>query len=300
MKNPLHRIRKFFARLLLSDTSLHAVETRVRYLQYEISQLHSLVRYLLPGSANYQSYIHQTLASFEYQWANLDEGAHLVTDPEFQQNGTNTLLQNTGLDKEWFRGKQVLDAGCGNGRWSWVLCKLGANVTAFDQSSSGVKTALQLNGDFPSFKAFQANILEDLGMPKQFDLVWSFGVVHHTGNSWLAIQNIAACVKHGGYLYLMVYGEPRWDHIEDFQELNHYIELRRALTALDFDGRVSYLRQHKEEKYVHGFFDATSPRINDLHTFNEVVEWLRLLGFTEIRRTIESRNMMIMARRRNT
>jgi SAM-dependent methyltransferase len=134
-------------------------------------------------------------------------------------------------------------------------------------------------------------------MPAAFDLVWSFGVVHHTGDTKRAVQNVAECVRPGGHLFLMVYGEPRWDHYEDYDEINAYTAMRRDLAALSFDERVAYLRRVKADADVHGWFDAASPRVNDLHRFDELAEWLHLLRFTDIRRTCPSRNLFLIARR---
>lgn len=80
-------------------------------------------------------------------------------------------------------------------------------------------------------------------------------------------------------------------------KFNSYVELRRKLATMDFDQRVEYLRQHIMEEQVHGWFDAASPRINDLHRFDEITEWLHMLGYFNIHLTIPSRNMHIMAQR---
>ncbi len=134
-------------------------------------------------------------------------------------------------------------------------------------------------------------------MEAQFDLVFSYGVVHHTGNTWLAVQNIAECVSPGGYLFMMIYGEPRIDHLEDYVELNQYTLLRRAFAAMSFAERVSYLSEDKGKDYVHGWFDAVSPRINDLYRFDEINEWLHMLGFDAVRLTIQNRNLHVITQR---
>ncbi len=259
-----------------------------RMLEYalnEVSELRSLIRYLLAESEEYQKYIKQTSASFDYQWAYIPSGTALISDAKFRAEATAIVERYTSLPREWFADKKVLDAGCGNGRFSWALCQLGARVTAIDQSLSGIDAARLACANFPSFQARQHDVLKDIGMPAAFDLVWSFGVVHHTGNTYLAVQNLAKCVKPGGHLYLMIYSEPRFDYSAEFAVLNRYTLMRRKLMAMEFDERVRYLQGIQAQDEVHGLFDTYSPMINDLYRFDEIAEWLRSCGFSEIRNT---------------
>ena len=128
-------------------------------------------------------------------------------------------------------------------------------------------------------------------------MVWSFGVVHHTGDTRRALSNLCAGVRPGGLLFLMVYGQPRFEHPEDFLELGSYQGLRLELRGLDFDQRIRTLREQYAEELVNAYFDAASPAINDLHRFEELAELLRVKGFAEMRRTVPSRNLFVTARR---
>ena len=49
---------------------------------------------------------------------------------------------------------------------------------------------------------------------------------------------------------------------------------------------------------MHGYFDAISPPINDLHTFEELEGWLLDSGFHNIKRTVDARNIHVIAQRR--
>lgn len=289
IKSLIKKYGRIFLMKFLSDY--------VQYLLNEVSELRTIVRHLAAESTNYQQFIIETRESFDYQWKNLSEGLSLLSDESFQNTSVSFVEQYTGLSKAWFKGKYVLDAGCGNGRWSWTLCSMDAQVMAVDASESGVEQTREACRDFPNFSAKPHNLLEKLNMKEQFDLVYSYGVVHHTGNTWLAVQNLAECVKPDGYLFMMVYGEPRPNHNEDYLEINQYTNLRQTLTTMNFAERVEYLKKHKGEQFVHGWFDAVSPRINDLYRFDEINSWLHMLGFDNVRLTTQNRNLHLIAQR---
>jgi len=269
------------------------VEERLRYLLNEVSDLRIAVRKLTASQPDDGLMRGQTKDSFSYQWAEIVEGTALLGDAQFERQIIELLCKYTDLPFGWFRGKKVLDAGCGIGRWSYAFCKLGAEVTAVDQSASGIEHVKQLLKDQPNFHAQQADILSPLPFERAFDLVWCYGVTHHTGNTKLAVTTVAATVKPGGRLFLMIYGEPTKRF--EFREINTYVKHRRATELMNFDEKRRYLADRYSAQQVHGYFDAISPSINDLHRYDEIKEWLTDLGFINIQRTFESRNHHIVA-----
>ena len=78
----------------------------------------------------------QTLASFDYQWRALAEGDAMLSDPWFVDNMERIASEELlAVRRPWFEGRRVLDAGCGGGRWTVALLRLGARVTAVDFSA---------------------------------------------------------------------------------------------------------------------------------------------------------------------
>ena len=278
---------------------LHEEYAVLQYAVDEIANLHALIRYLLPESPGYQAHIAQTRASFDYQWKNVFGADLPAATDDFKADAASLIETYTGFPIDWFRGKDVLDAGCGNGRWSWALGTAGATVTAVDQSEAGVAAATGTCTGFPGFRALRHDLLKPLDLAQEFDLVWSFGVLHHTGDTRTALTNVAACVKPGGYLYLMLYGEPRWLHPGEFRSINRYNEMRQTLAPMGFDERAEFLRSKLGDWDGRNWFDAASPSINDLHRRSEIAEWLHQLGFTDLRFTCpETRNIHVVAKRR--
>lgn len=114
------------------------------------------------------------------------------------------------IPAEQMQGKSFLDIGCGSGLHALAALRLGAaSVTAIDVNPLSVQTTQAvLNRFYPQAKALvhQHSILSDAPvMGRPFDIVYSWGVLHHTGNMARAIANTAAQVAPNGLLVLAIY-----------------------------------------------------------------------------------------------
>ena len=97
----------------------------------------------------------QTKEAFGFQWRNLKEGDYLLSDPWFKANVSKILFEEEiQIKPEWFKGKDVLDIGCGNGRWSYGFAKLGANITAVDINQIAIDETEKAISDFKVGKNF--------------------------------------------------------------------------------------------------------------------------------------------------
>ncbi len=98
-------------------------------------------------------------------------------------------------------GLQVLECGCGAGRFTEVLLAQGARVTSVDLSS-----AVEVNAENfpvgPSHSVAQADILALPFAPRTFDVVLCIGVIQHTPNPELTISRLYDHVKPGGWLII--------------------------------------------------------------------------------------------------
>jgi 2-polyprenyl-3-methyl-5-hydroxy-6-metoxy-1,4-benzoquinol methylase len=265
-----------------------------RFILYELKRINESLRYHLLGNT-YLAEVDQlqTRSSFDYQWADFHTGVAMSSDPAFMSQIHAHICEMTDLPAEWFPGKQVVDVGCGAGRFTYGMLSMGALVTACDQSEAGLRQTVELCQEFKDqLSTKQINLLE-WTEAECFDLVFCFGVAHHTGNTYLAIRNAAEKVKSGGRLFLMIYGFP--ETLSDFAELNAYEELRQKVRPLSFEAKKKVLIGQFGPSLAHGWFDAVSPRINDLLTFPEIADLLMNLGFQDVRRTVNGRNHHLVA-----
>jgi ubiquinone/menaquinone biosynthesis C-methylase UbiE len=111
-----------------------------------------------------------------------------------------------------WRGRRVLEVGCGIGTDAVSFARAGADLVAVDLSFASLALARQRLRlyELPA-KLVQGNA-EDLGFlpDDHFDLVYSFGVVHHTPHPERALAAIRRVLRPGGELRLMVYNRWSW------------------------------------------------------------------------------------------
>ena len=131
-------------------------------------------------------------------------------------------------------GKDVLEIGCGIGTAVVCFARAGAIVTAVDLSEVSAELCKKrldvygLQGTVLSGNAEELDTL--LPTTKQYDLVYSFGVIHHTPNPRAVIEQATRFVKPGGQLRLMLYSLVSYKVFQVMHETNQWnVSNMRAL-----------------------------------------------------------------------
>tara|TARA_A100001037_G_C15022399_1_gene576978 strand:- start:129 stop:962 length:834 start_codon:yes stop_codon:yes gene_type:complete len=117
------------------------------------------------------------------------------------------------LEVDTLENKTFLDIGSGSGLYSLAARRLGAKVHSFDYDPQSVSCTTELksryfpeDGDWTieSGDALDQKYLNNLG---KFDVVYSWGVLHHTGDMWNALHNASQLVDSNGFFYVSIYND---------------------------------------------------------------------------------------------
>jgi 2-polyprenyl-3-methyl-5-hydroxy-6-metoxy-1,4-benzoquinol methylase len=215
-------------------------------------------------------------------------------------------LEDVKLPKDFFKGKLVLDAGCGSGRWTYAMASLGATVVAVDLTDSGVAAAYAATSNMDNVVVLQASLFQLPFHQESFDFVVSWGVMHHTPNTKSAFDRVAPMAKRGGTFYVMVYEKHNpWKFVwTDMirRVLHRFPEPRRydLCRHLIIKNRFLYclLGHHiicapypkrgdplEVSTIQYGLYDAYTPMYNFLHTRVEVASWFEEHKFSQLELT---------------
>jgi 2-polyprenyl-3-methyl-5-hydroxy-6-metoxy-1,4-benzoquinol methylase len=241
----------------------------------------------------------QTEDSFSFQWDQLAEGEYMLSDSWFKNDVERIICEEEILiDKSWFKGKKILDAGCGGGRWSYGLAKLGASITAVDINESALRRTKEAIKDLDPNSKFVQTPLENLDKALtdsgKFDLVWSWGVVHHCKSFTKAFDQVCNQVKEGGLIYLYLYGR---ESLAMEADLNLFKDRVYYNSLSSWEEKESFLieKGNGNPERVHQMHDIYSPLLNRRLEFDFVKKLLEAKGFTSISRTNNSTELHIRA-----
>lgn len=164
-----------------------------------------------------------------------------ILDERHIKKAEDTLKSFLELDS--FAGKKFLDIGSGSGLFSLAARRLGADVMSFDFDQDSVACTKELkkrySPDDGHWKIEQGSVLdvkymESLGV---FDIVYSWGVLHHTGDLSTALGNAIIPLKEKGCFYTAIYNDQGfaskvWLKVKRFYNLNIFYRL--LITAFYF------------------------------------------------------------------
>ncbi len=136
-----------------------------------------------------------------------------IDEPQIRA-AEESLQERLGLDR--LEDLSFLDAGCGSGLFSLAARRLGARVYSFDCDAASVACAETLRARYfagdTDWTVARGDVLDTawLGTLDRFDIVYSWGVLHHTGALWRAVESAASSVAPGGRYFIALYNDQGW------------------------------------------------------------------------------------------
>jgi 2-polyprenyl-6-hydroxyphenyl methylase/3-demethylubiquinone-9 3-methyltransferase len=121
------------------------------------------------------------------------------------------------LGADYLRGKSFLDVGSGSGLHSLAAARLGAGtIHSFDFDPESVACTEEVKrrylAEMENWTIERGNVLDEdyLAGLGRHDAVYSWGVLHHTGNLWRALGMVVPLVAPGGTLFIAIYNDRGW------------------------------------------------------------------------------------------
>jgi 2-polyprenyl-3-methyl-5-hydroxy-6-metoxy-1,4-benzoquinol methylase len=133
------------------------------------------------------------------------------------QRAEDSLLEMLGA--RTLSEQRFLDIGCGSGLSSLAARRLGADVYSFDYDIESVECAKELKHRFfpedRRWRIANGSVLDEDFMAAlgTFDVVYSWGVLHHTGALWKAIDSACHAVAERGHLFIAIYNDQGWKSV---------------------------------------------------------------------------------------
>ena len=207
----------------------------------------------------------------------LDETRIIAAERALQE-----MLRCARLD-----GLRFLDIGSGSGLSSLAARRLGAQVHSFDYDPQSVACTAELRRRYyPSdpkwtverASALDASYMRALG---SFDIVYSWGVLHHTGRMWDALEHAAIPVAEEGKLFIAIYNDTgtqsrRWHAIKRiYNELPRFARIPFAV-AVTLPGELKALAgatlRLRPGEYLRGW--AEYRRLRGMSRWHDILDWV--------------------------
>ncbi len=197
------------------------------------------------------------------------------------EQACSTLCEMLEVDS--LEGRRFLDVGSGSGLFSLAARRLGATVRSFDYDPDSVGCTRELKqryfADDGNWTVEQGSVLDEqfLQTLGEWDIVYSWGVLHHTGDMWQALANVSPLVQENGLLFVAIYNDQgnrsrRWSRIKQL-----YVKYRWLRTPLLLLSTLrlwgpTFVRDLLNLQPMHTWRNYTRER--GMSPWTDVVDWV--------------------------
>jgi len=237
---------------------------------------------------------------------NWSEYANLIDDTKIQEAEKGLLRL---VSKEELAGKSFLDIGCGSGLHALAALRLGAvKVLATDIDPNSVATTKAVLDKYaPTGSQYEVQEVSVFDLPKtteeQYDIVYSWGVLHHTGAMYEAITAATKLVAPSGMFAVALYRTTPmcgvWTRIKRWysktnltnqqRAQNFYIKLLKfkyQITRKDFEAMRANYFNSRGMSFEHDVHDWLGGYPYESITPARAKEYMQTLGYTEARKFV--------------
>jgi 2-polyprenyl-6-hydroxyphenyl methylase/3-demethylubiquinone-9 3-methyltransferase len=209
--------------------------------------------------------------SFGENWKELNK---TITRKEVESS-KNDLGYWIGADK--IKGANVIDIGSGSGLHSLSFIELGVeSLFSFDYDKHSVEATRshwEQKGKPSNWTVTHGSVLDDdfISTLGSYDIVYSWGVLHHTGNMWKAISNAATLVKPGGVFFITIYNDYNFERsIRDKTNYNNAGFIGKKLLESKFilKEMLILLKSGKNP------FAWNRKKERGMNVYRDIVDWL--------------------------
>ena len=240
----------------------------------------------------------QYVGSFSFEWT-----VHDQTQLDFvrgDRSSEEQFIKKTGFGPDELRGKLILDAGVGAGRYADIASRWGANVVGVDLSYA-VETSNRNFADRPNVFIAQADIGRLPFAPASFDFIFSIGVLHHTPHTMRYFKSLVPLLKPGGSIAIWVYPN-EGDYVIRKEWVPFVNKIPPKMFHHGVHGSFRGFRSREDAWYagvirrvfpnsaqglglendILDTFDGYSPKYHGVHSPEEVEGWFREVGLSDI------------------
>jgi len=182
------------------------------------------------------------------------------------------------LGRDYVRGKTAVDIGCGSGIHSFCLHSMGARrLVSLDIDQASVDATIDFwrrAGEPGNWVVMRGSVLDEQftrGLGK-FDIVYAWGVLHHTGAMWDAVRAAADLVGPGGRLWMSLYtAGPNYEtHLKLKQRYNASSRLGKKLMVWREIVRIMKHRRRQGKNP----FTWNERCVRGMNVYHDLVDWL--------------------------
>jgi 2-polyprenyl-3-methyl-5-hydroxy-6-metoxy-1,4-benzoquinol methylase len=187
------------------------------------------------------------------------------------------------LDSDSLFGKTFLDIGSGSGLFSLAARRLGAKVLSFDFDPKSVACAVELRrryfGDDGNWIIEEGSVLDTAYLSRlgKFDIVYSWGVLHHTGKMWDALANVVPLVKEGGKLFIALYNDQggasrRWLVLKKLYNEMPALRVPLAIYTLTRQWYITIIKEAAQGRFLQSW--RTYKRERGMSPWHDIIDWI--------------------------